>query len=298
MEQLYILAFDHRSSFLKTMGVTPDSFDSEIHEHISHFKEIIYKGFKMAVQTEVPKEAAAVLVDEFFGQAVLEDASRRGYKFCLPVEKSGQTEFNFEYGDNFAEHIGKFRPNIVKALVRYNPGSEPGLNESQRTRLRQLSRFCQEQKYPLMLEVLVPPTLAQLNQVRGDMERYDTEVRPSLMLQMVDELYQAGVETNIWKLEGLDKTGQYDLLMEHVRAGGRGERELVILGREATIEQVESWFAAGAKVKGVIGFAVGRTIFEESIEKLVNGFIDETGAIQEIAERYIRLYNLFIKYRS
>ncbi len=298
MEQLYILAFDHRSSFLKIMGITPDSFDSEIHERISHFKEIIYKGFKMAVQAEIPKAAAAVLVDEFFGQAILEDASRRGYRFCLPVEKSGQAEFNFEYGDNFAEHISKFKPDIVKALVRYNPGAESGLNEGQRTRLRQLSRFCQEQKYPLMLEVLVPPTLAQLNQVRGDMERYDTEVRPSLMLQMVDELYQAEIETDIWKLEGLDKTEQYLSLVEHVRAGGRSERELVILGREATIEQVESWFAAGAKVKGVVGFSVGRLTFEEPIEKLINGYVGEISAIQEIAGRYINIYKLFTKYRG
>ncbi len=292
------MAFDHRNSFLKMMGITPDSFDSEIHERISHFKEVIYKGFKMAVQTEVPKEAAAVLVDEFFGQAVLEDASRRGYKFCLPVEKSGQTEFNFEYGDDFAEHIGKFKPDIVKALVRYNPASQPELNQRQQTRLQQLSRFCQAQKYPLMLEVLVPATLAQLNQVRGDTERYDIEVRPSLMLQMIGELYQAGIETNIWKLEGLDDVKQYQLLVEHVQAGGRSGRGVVILGREATMQQVESWFAAGAKVKGVIGFAVGRTIFEESIEQLINGYVDEIGAIQEIAERYIRLYKLFVKYRN
>ncbi|MFA4818513.1 MAG: DUF2090 domain-containing protein [Patescibacteria group bacterium] len=298
MNQLYILAFDHRSSFLKMMGLTPDTLDDDNHNRICHLKDIIYKGFKMAAPAEIPKESAAILVDEYFGQNVLADASRRGYRCCLPVEKSGQTEFSFEYGNDFAEHITKFKPNIVKALVRYNPEQNKDLNQRQLKRLKQLSDFCHEQNYPLMLEVLVPATPAQLNQVRGDIECYDTEIRPKLMLQMVDELYEAKVEAKIWKLEGLDKTEQYLSLVEQVQVGGRQNCGVVILGRDASIKQIEAWFAAGANVKGVIGFAVGRTIFEEPIEQLFNGYINDDKAVQEIAKRYIELYALFNKYKA
>jgi transketolase len=43
-------------------------------------------------------------VDEQFGANILHDAVRCGYITCCPAEKSGQDEFEFEYGDVFARH--------------------------------------------------------------------------------------------------------------------------------------------------------------------------------------------------
>src|SRR5204863_10063070 len=77
---------------------------------IAAAKQVIYDGFKAAVAAGVPKEKAGILVDEQFGAAILRDAAANGYTTAFPAEKSGQDEFDFEYGADFAAHIEAFQP--------------------------------------------------------------------------------------------------------------------------------------------------------------------------------------------
>ena len=67
-------------------------------------------------------------MDEQFGAAILRDAAQQGYMTACPVEKSGQKEFDFEYGEEFARHIEAFDPTFCKVLVRYNPEGDAALN--------------------------------------------------------------------------------------------------------------------------------------------------------------------------
>ena len=102
---------------------------------------MIYDAFRKAVQTGVPKEKAGILVDEQFGAAILRDAAAEGYITACPAEKSGQDEFDFEYGDDFAAHIEAFAPTFCKVLVRYNPEGDRELNRRQAARLKRLSDY-------------------------------------------------------------------------------------------------------------------------------------------------------------
>jgi len=83
----------------------------------------------------VSKQDAAILVDEQFGAAILRDAKAQGYHFACPAEKSGQEEFDFLYGEDFAAHIEAFQPTFCKVLVRYNPKGDAALNRRQAERL-------------------------------------------------------------------------------------------------------------------------------------------------------------------
>ena len=127
---LYILPFDHRSSFELKMFGWGEDLTPEQTAQIAAAKQVIYDGFKAAVEAGVPKEKAGILVDEQFGAAILRDAAARGYTFAYPVEKSGQEEFEFEYGDDFAKHIEAFNPTFCKVLVRYNPEGDRALNSA------------------------------------------------------------------------------------------------------------------------------------------------------------------------
>src|SRR5215467_9327820 len=98
---LYILPFDHRSSFeLKMFGWGEDLTPEQTAEIVAA-KQVIYDGFKAAVEAGVPKEKAGILVDEQFGAAILRDAVADGYAIACPAEKSGQKEFDFQYGEDF-----------------------------------------------------------------------------------------------------------------------------------------------------------------------------------------------------
>ena len=126
---LYILPFDHRATFQTGMFGWKGALSPDQTAQIAATKEVIYDGLKAAVAAGVPKEHAGILVDEQFGAAILRDATRGGYITAAPAERSGQDEFDFEYGEDFAKHIEAFNPTFCKVLVRYNPEVDKGVNQ-------------------------------------------------------------------------------------------------------------------------------------------------------------------------
>src|SRR6266853_1598624 len=161
---LYFLPFDHRGSFRTGMFGWKGAITPEQTAQIAATKQVIYDGFKTALAAGVHKEKAAILVDEQFGAAILRDAKSQGYVTACPVEKSGQEESDFEYGEDFAKHIEAFQPTFGKVLVRYNPAGDQALNARQVARLKRLSEYLyrQESRSQFLFELIVPPEKSQL----------------------------------------------------------------------------------------------------------------------------------------
>jgi myo-inositol catabolism protein IolC len=202
---LYILPFDHRGSFQAKLFGWTGALTADQTAQIAATKQVIYDGFKAALRAGVPEQRAGILVDEQFGGDILRDARQHGYTTACPAEKSGQAEFTFEYGEDFAEHIEAIQPTFCKVLVRYNPQSEQALNVRQGARLRRLSEYLHGSSRSLfMFELLVPAEKTQFDRLKGDKETYDVELRPRLMAGAIKELQQAGVEPDVWKIEGLE----------------------------------------------------------------------------------------------
>src|SRR5436190_10637168 len=215
--KLYILAFDHRGSFQKKMfGIEGDPTDEET-EKIADAKHLIFEGMvKAADRGGVDAQAVGVLVDEQFGapRGVPEQAKERGLKLAMPAEKSGQDMFDFQYGEDFGEHILKFDPNFTKVLVRYNPEGDAEANEDQAGKLKRLSDWLHDNGRKFLFELLVPAEDAQLESVGGDTDRYDAELRPELMRRAIEDLQNAGVEVDVWKIEGVDAREDAEMLAE------------------------------------------------------------------------------------
>src|SRR3989440_11221427 len=133
---LYILPFDHRGSFQEKMFGWKGTLTAEQTAEIAATKAVIYDGFKAVIAGGLPKEKAGILVDEQFGAAILRDAAKHGYATACPAEKSGQDEFDFEYGEDFGKHLEAFNPTFCKVLVRYNPGGDKDLNKTHAGRLK------------------------------------------------------------------------------------------------------------------------------------------------------------------
>jgi len=293
-QPLYILPFDHRGSFeTKMFGWHGDLTAAQTAE-IAAAKQVIYDGFKAAIAAGVSKEKAGILVDEQFGAAILRDAAANGYTTACPAEKSGQDEFDFEYGADFAKHIEAFHPTFCKVLVRYNPEGDASLNQRQVARLKQLSDFIHDQSQSRFLfELLVPAEKAQLDRLKGDKKAYDLELRPRLMVQAIEELQDAGVEPDIWKIEGLDRRDDCAKMVAAARRGGRDKVSCIILGRGEDDKKVHEWLATAAEVEGFIGFAVGRTDFWEPLVSYRAKKITREAAVAEIARRYQEFAGIF-----
>jgi myo-inositol catabolism protein IolC len=297
-QPLYILPFDHRHSYGREVFGFKEPMTPEQIAEVAASKQVIYEGFKRAVAAGVPKERAGILVDEEFGAAILRDAVRRGFLTAMPVEKSGQSEFDFEFGDKFAEHIEAFNPTFVKVLVRYNPEGDPVLNARQLTRLKRLSEYCHATGRRYMFEMLVPPEPAQLQKVNGDKKAYDLQLRPGLMVGAIQEIQDGGVEPDVWKVEGLDRREDCVRLVAAARRGGRDRVGCIVLGRGEDEQRVRTWLQVAATVPGFIGFAVGRSTFLDQIVALRAGKITPEAAAVEIARRYRYWVEIFEKARG
>jgi 5-dehydro-2-deoxygluconokinase len=261
---------------------------------IAAAKQVIYDGFKAAIAGGVPSEDAAILVDEQFGAAILRDARAQGYHYACSAEKSGQEEFDFQYGDDFAAHIEEFQPTFCKVLVRYNPEGDPDLNRRQAERLSRLSSYLQAAGRSLfMFELLVPPEKAHLDKLNGDKKAYDLEVRPRLMVQTIRELQDAQVEPDIWKIEGLDRPEDCERIVAAARRDGREKVGCIILGRGEDEQQVRKWLTVAAGVEGFIGFAVGRTDFWDPLVAWRSGKATRDAAVAEMARHYREFVDIF-----
>ena len=292
---LYVLPFDHRGSFQKKMFGWDGALSPQQTAEIAAAKRVIYDAFTAAVHAGVPKEKAGILVDEQFGAAILRDASAAGYSTSCPAEKSGQDEFDFEYGEDFGKHIEAFHPTFCKVLVRYNPEADPDLNRRQSLRLRRLSEYLHSNKSRsrFMFELLVPAEKAQLEQFRGDKKAYDLELRPRLMAQTIQQLQDAGVEPDVWKIEGLERREDCEKIVATARRGGRNQVGCIILGRGEDDRKVREWLTTASAVPGFIGFAVGRTSFWDPLVDWRGQKITREAAVAEIARRYQEFVEIF-----
>jgi myo-inositol catabolism protein IolC len=285
---LYMLAFDHRGSFQKQLlGITGVPTREEA-ARITDTKALIFEGFLEAQGRGSLGDGAGILVDEEFGTPVARRAKEMGIVLAMPAEASGRDEFDFEYGADFARHIQAFDPSFTKVLVRYNPDGDPGMNERQTERLRRLAAWLHAHDRKFLFELLVPATAEQLDAVDEDRERYDREVRPGLVVRTIAALQAAGVEADVWKIEGLDERADCERVSEQARRGGRDRVACIVLGRGASAARVEQWLRAGAGVPGYRGFAIGRTLWWDALVGFRDGKLSRDAAATMIATRYLQ----------
>jgi myo-inositol catabolism protein IolC len=291
--RLFILAFDHRGSFQKKWFGLEGEPSSEDVERITDAKHLVFEGLlKAADEGGDPAETGA-LVDEQFGGTVPQEAKERGFKLAMPVEKSGQNEFDFEYGDAFGEHIEEFDPDFSKVLVRYNPEGDADMNRRQSERLKRLADWLHEHDRKFLFELLVPAEPHQLESVGGDTDRYDAELRPELMRRTIAELQDQGIEVDVWKIEGVDERSDAEMLAEQTRTGGRDGVVCVLLGRGADDDKVDHWLRQAAPVDGFVGFAIGRSIWGAPLKQFLDGSLDRDAAAEQIGRNYTRFVRVY-----
>jgi 5-dehydro-2-deoxygluconokinase len=274
-------------------GISGDP-DAEQTETIADAKRLIFEGMLQAVTRGAHPDATGVLVDEQFGSDVPIRARDAGLRLAMPVEKSGQNEFDFQYGEDFAAHIESYNPDFAKVLVRFNTGDDAEANERQLERLKRLADWLHEHDRKFLFELLVPATADQLASVDGNADRYDAELRPELMRASIEAIQNYGIEVDIWKIEGVDAQSDADMLARQARAGaGREGVTCVLLGRGASTEKVEEWLRAAAPVPGFIGFAIGRSIWWDALRGYLDEALSRDEAVSLVADNYLHFVEVY-----
>lgn len=79
------------------------------------------------------------------------------------------------------------------------------------------------------------------------------------------------------------------------QAQSNGQKAAVItLGRGESKEKVQEWLKVGAKIKGIIGFAVGRTIFWQLLADHKACKINRKETVEKIAQNYAEFTDLWL----
>ncbi len=294
MDGLYILPFDHRGSFMKLIKASSTPTKKDIVKARA-FKQLIYDAFRKSVAYGVSKKKAAILVDEWLGRHILVDAKSKGFITCIPLEKSGKDEFEFERSD-WKKLLDELKPSYAKVLVRYNPEGDKKMNRRQVSRLAELSRYLHFRKKKFLFELLIPATKKQL-EIAGSLEAYEHKIRPKLMVAAIRELQGFGVNPDVWKLEGLDSAEMMRKVAEQVNSKNPKAR-IAILGRGEGMAKVKRWLRAGAKVSSVIGFVIGRTVFSKPLEDYAAGRITRDKAVKRISDSYKSFVDFWEKLKS
>ena len=291
-DPLLILAMDHRESFAKQFGVKGEPTVAQ-NADLQAAKSLIYQGVHAAAAL-LSGSQVGVLVDEQLGASVLRAARADGLIVAMPVEKSGQAVFELAYGDATMAHVDEFDPDYVKVLVRMNPADDPAATDAQLSALVKLSDDLRRRDRALLYELLVPPTEDQLIKAGGQ-EGYDRAVRPELVTQVIAMNQAAGVEPRLWKIEGLESSIAARAVVAAAKASGR-DADCIVLGRDAPRAVLDNWLAIAAPVDGFVGFAVGRSIWEDPLAGFRSDR-NESALVEAVRANYLHYARVYLDAR-
>ena len=284
-KHLFVLPFDHQTGLWKEFGWMNPITDDQTALMIKT-RDITYQGYQYGLSLGIPVADTAILTDDIYGKNVIEHAKENHHPLIYTLEKSGQPALVFQHND-WQNRVLTNKPQWIKTLVRYNPTASRADLDATLVNLKIVSDFAHEHSIPFMIEPLVQPTEPQ-----KEISDFDHTMRPDLTVQMIHEIYSAGIAPTVWKIEGSDSAEFYTKSADAITSHDTDAR-IVVLGRNETLEQVCEWLTVGAQNDFVIGFAVGRTVFLDAIKKYLSGEMTNEDAIKQIGENYFKLYQAF-----
>ncbi|MDF3010587.1 MAG: iolC [Burkholderiales bacterium] len=228
---------------------------------IQRFKALVAQAL---LRESVPGTGA--IVDERYGEDALFSLTGKGMWLARPVEVPGISPLQFESGDNVGAALRAWpKEHVVKCLCLYE--------KQDLARLKLLYDACLATGHELLLELLVknPP---------------------------LEEIYAAGIKPDWWKLASPEKEQDWAGVERAIEKNDPRCRGVLLLGMEASEDELERGFAAAARHPVCKGFAVGRSIFMDAARRWFSGKCSDETVIHEVARNYASLVAAWRKARS
>ncbi len=265
--ELVVLAFDHRSQLeelAQRHGQPP--------ERIGYFKGLIAQGARRGAGL---RHGVGVILDSRFGEDVLPSVTGKGWWVARPVELPGSRPLVFEAGNGLALEMRSWPgEHVAKCLVSYHPHDDEGLRRAQMESLQQLQLASIATGHEFLVEVIPP----------REMDSDDTTVGVAM-----EQMYRAGIRPDWWKLPPCEGDSGWHGIARVIREHDRHCRGVLVLGLEASEQELERSFRIAAPHTICRGFAVGRSIFADAASLWFAGAATDEQVIDDIAQRYARL---------
>ncbi len=268
-DELVIMAFDHRVQL-------EDIAARHGHgaEHIRAFKHLLAQGARRGAGRRAGADAGVIL-DARFGEEVLPGLTGKGWWVARPVELPGSRPLRFESGPQLALDMRAWpAEHVAKCLVSYHPQDAAALRSEQLGTLAELQSASTGTGHEFLIEVIPP----------REMPCDDTTLAAALA-----QIYEAGIRPDWWKLPPCDSSTGWDNVAAVIARHDPHCRGVLLLGLEASEQDLDRSFRTAAPHAVCRGFAVGRSIFAEAAAGWFAGQMTDAQVIDDIARRYGRL---------
>jgi 5-dehydro-2-deoxygluconokinase len=277
-EDLCVLAFDHRRQ-LEQMAAAAGAR----HERIAAFKNLVAQAL-LDVGAEARRNVrCGAIIDGRHGSAALSRLNGAGIWLGRPVELPGSRPLEFEAAGGIGLELLTWpRHHVVKCLVHYHPADPLDLRLAQEHRLKELAHAAEALERELLVEII---SSAQGHPV-------DAQTTASALRR----LYHLGIRPAWWKLEAQSPDGWREI------AGVIATHDplcqgVLLLGLDASEEELAKSFEAAARHPVCRGFAIGRTIFGQPARDWLARHIDDATAVARVAAGYARVIDLWRRLR-
>jgi len=272
-----VFAFDHRiqiEQMADDAGVT--------HEHIGFFKNLCLDA---ALSVANGEPGYGILCDSRLGREALYRAAGTGLWIGHPVEwpASRPLELEPEIGPDFGGLSEWPSEHVVKVLCFYHPDDPEDLKAEQEGVLSRLFAACRRNRLEMLLEV-IPSKVGAV----------DDDTTATIIRRM----YEIGIFPDWWKLEPMTSTEAWSKACAAISENDPYTRGIVVLGLDAPENQLAASLAEAARFDLVKGFAVGRTIFADTVRKWLAGEITNEEAVADMSARYQRLCQIWDEARA
>ncbi|MBN7796388.1 bifunctional 5-dehydro-2-deoxygluconokinase/5-dehydro-2-deoxyphosphogluconate aldolase [Parahaliea mediterranea] len=260
------LAFDHRSQFEELAAACSADI-----ARIPVLKRLIADAVLAVAEREQLGASAGVLVDERFGESVLESLTGTGLWMARPLESPQSRPLSFEYGCNVSATLQRWpTEHIAKCLVFYHPDDDAALKAEQGLRLRELYAACRLSGHELLLELILPDG------------REDSGTDTARAMR---ECYDMGVFPDWWKLPppSVAAWPAIEAVIDEFDPWCHG---VVLLGLNRPAEELVEGFARAVGRKYCRGFAIGRSIFVEPARRWLRGEVGDTAFREAVADNF------------
>jgi 5-dehydro-2-deoxygluconokinase len=264
---VYALAIDHRAQLEEIADQA-----GQPRERIKTFKRLAVDA---AAQIAKGRDGFGMLLDGTYGREALFRAADHNFWIGRPVEWPGSRPLDFEGGGSLAAKLIEWpRNHIIKCLCFYHPDDSDEMKARQERELLRLSDAARSLNREVLVEIICGK--------HGPL--YD-DTSASVMKR----LYEIGIKPDWWKLEAQPTKAAWQAVAAEIDQNDPACRGIVVLGLDAPLDQLKTAFGLARQARHVKGFAVGRTIFADPARQWMAGTINDTQAINLMADRFAAL---------
>lgn len=272
-----VFAFDHRvqlEEMAQAAGV-PQT-------RIGAFKKLCLAAAEQVAQG---RPGYGILCDGRLGRDALYAAAGQGLWIGRPVEWPGSRPLTLEpeIGPDFGGLVEWPTDQVVKVLCFCHPDDDAATRAAQEDVVLRLFTSARRNNLEFLLE-LIPSKVGPVAE--------DTTAR------LIQQFYDLGIYPDWWKLEPSASDAAWRKAVAAIERNDPHTRGIVLLGLDASPDELRASFAVAARHDLVKGFAVGRTIFGEAARRWLAGSLSDAEAIAEMAAKYQGLCEVWDKART